>query len=195
MKIKMKKNPLHEPIKLYHVILTIIAGLLIAYIMNNIFFQFRNHGKSMLPTLNPEELIIVNAYSYWIDSPERGDLVVFLAPNNMDTYYVKRVIGLPGEAIWIKDGVVNIFNEEHPEGWLIPEDIYLDPDKQATRALINRDKEVIPEGMYYVLGDNRSNSEDSRFFGPVPKDLIKGKAWYKIWWPYKLENPFEHPLQ
>ncbi len=181
------KRFLQAELKIYHVILTVVIALFIVLLLRLSFFAYRNNGYSMLPNLNPEELLIVNRAHYLFNEPERGEIVVFYHPKDFETNYVKRVIGLPGEALQIKDGQVYVFNDSHPTGWRLPEK-YLDSDKRFTRALVNHDKVVLEADEYFVLGDNRSESEDSRFFGPVHIDIIQGKVSWKIWWPLKIQK-------
>jgi signal peptidase I len=141
----------------------------------------------MLPTLQIGDRIIVDKLSYRLHDVHRGDIVVFARPPLEDHEYadlVKRVIGLPGETISSKNGAVYINGKKLNEPWLPP-----GPDSY-TGALSGDDAHPqfdlpgpvkIPPGEYFVMGDNRTDSEDSRFFGPIPKSLIVGRAVAVIW--------------
>lgn len=118
---------------------------------------------SMLPTLKPGGYFLINKYAYRFWPPERGDVVVFKAAGNQRWHYVKRVVGLPGETIEISDGRVIVNGRPLEEPYA------------AGPAFPDRGAQVIPEETYFVMGDNRANSEDSRHVGPVPLARIEGK--------------------
>jgi signal peptidase I len=157
--------------------------LLRTYVVQSFYIP----SGSMLPTLQVGDRIIVDKLSYDLHDIHRGDIVVFARPPLEDQEYadlVKRVIGLPGETISSKDGKVYINGKQLKEPWLPP-----GPDSY-TGALAGDDPHPqfdlpgpvhIPEGDYFVMGDNRTDSEDSRFFGPIPKSLIVGRAVAVIW--------------
>ncbi len=136
----------------------------------------------MLPTLQIGDRIIVDKLSYRFHDPHRGDIVVFARPPLEDQAYadlVKRVIGLPGETISSKNGAIYINGNRLAEPWLPPgSQSYTGPlsggDSHPEFDLPGPVK--IPPGEYYVMGDNRKDSEDSRFFGPIPRSLIVGRA-------------------
>jgi len=142
---------------------------------------------SMLPTLQVGDRIIVDKLSYRFHDPQRGDIVVFARPPLEDQLYtdlVKRVVGLPGETISSNNGEVYIDGKRLDEPWLPS------GGQSYTGALAGGDAHPqfdlpgpvkIPPGEYYVMGDNRRNSEDSRFFGPISKSLIVGRAVAVVW--------------
>jgi signal peptidase I len=142
---------------------------------------------SMLPTLQIGDRIIVNKVSYRLHDPHRGDIVVFARPPLESQAYadlVKRVIGLPGETISSHNGNIYIDNKRLSEPWLPSgPDSYSGPlpggDPHPQFDLPGPVK--IPAGSYFVMGDNRMNSEDSRFFGPIPRSLIVGRAVAVVW--------------
>jgi signal peptidase I len=145
---------------------------------------------SMLPTLQIGDRIIVDKLSYRFHGPSRGDVVVFARPPLEDQAYtdlVKRVVGLPGETISSQGGAVYIDGKRLREPWLPagPQSYTgaLDGDAHPIFDLPGPVK--IPPDEYFVMGDNRKNSEDSRFFGPIPKSLIVGRAVAVVW-------PFSH---
>jgi signal peptidase I len=113
---------------------------------------------------------------------------VFRYPNDPKEFFLKRIIGLPGERIKIADGIITIYNTAHPEGKELHES-YLPTDLYT----IGEETAVIGENEYYVMGDNRSNSFDSRRFGAVNKSMIVGRAWFRGW-PFSRIETFEAPL-
>jgi signal peptidase I len=101
---------------------------------------------------------------------------VFRYPKNPREYFIKRIIGLPGEKVEISDGKLFIYNEQHPDGWELSEK-YLDPNAKLIGSKIVQ----LAEDEYYLLGDNRQESLDSRFFGPVKRKLIIGRVFFRGW--------------
>ena len=132
--------------------------------------SFVVQGTSMEPTLVNSERLLVNKMLYRFTPPGHGDIVVFRYPRAPDRDYVKRVIALPGETIEIKMGRVYV------DGALITEPYVVRMGGASFPAM------TVPENHVFVLGDNRANSDDSRSFGPVPYDLIKGRA-FIVFWP------------
>lgn len=137
---------------------------------------------SMIPTLQIGDRILVDKLSYHLHGVGRGDIVVFSKPpleqQNINDL-VKRVIGLPGETISEVGGEIYINGKRLPEPWLQP-GVKSVPGPNPVP--FNLDKPYkIPQGEYYVMGDNRSDSEDSRYFGPIPRSLIVGRAFIRIW--------------
>ncbi len=128
------------------------------------FWVMRVHGKDMEPTLHDGYLILVTRR---LDPLRRGDILSFRYPADPSQTFIKRVVGLPGEIIAIQDGKVLVNGQDLQED-------YLDP--QLNRFPHTWVGTKIPEGKYYVMGDNRDSSNDSRFWGPVPKELIQGKV-------------------
>jgi signal peptidase I len=137
---------------------------------------------SMIPTLQVGDRILVDKLSYHLHGVGRGDIVVFSKPpleqQNINDL-VKRVIGLPGETISSQNGQIYINGKLLKEPWLQP-GVKSTPGPNPVP--FNLDKPYkIPVGEYYVMGDNRSDSEDSRYFGPIPRSLIVGRAFVRIW--------------
>ena len=139
------------------------------------------NGESMVETLQDGDNLILNKISYRCHDPERFDIVVFPGPeeNGVDPWYIKRVIGLPGETVQIKDGKVYINDEE------LTEDTYGITD-YIDYAGIAEEKLVLADDEYFCLGDNRPVSQDCRydFVGPVKRDELEGKIWIRIF-PFK----------
>ena len=135
-------------------------------------------GPSMLPNFKDGQRLLVNKVVYALQEPERGDAITFHSPNISRTDYIKRIIGLPGEYIEIIEGKVYI-NKENGE--VLPLD---EPHiKEQTNKTFRGEK--IPANEYFVLGDNRANSDDSRTGWTLPRQNIIGKAWISLWPPEK----------
>ncbi|MBI4225014.1 MAG: signal peptidase I [Candidatus Sungbacteria bacterium] len=134
-------------------------------------------GASMEPTFEDSEYLIIDELSYAIRQPARGEVVVFRYPRDPKQFFIKRIIGLPGEEIDIRGGRVTIMNAEHPSGFAVDEQ-YLDPPNRPTYPEVHR-KLGIDE--YFVLGDNRDFSSDSRIWGILPKKLITGRTLLRVW--------------
>jgi signal peptidase I len=165
----------------------LMAVLLCTVVLRTYVVQsFYIPSPSMVPTLQVGDRIIVNKLSYELHSIHRGDIVVFERPPLEDQAYadlVKRVIGLPGETISSEDGHIYINGQRLAEPWLPPgPDSYTGALPSDANQQFNMPGPVkIPAGDYYVMGDNRTDSEDSRFFGPIPKSLIVGRAVAVVW--------------
>lgn len=132
-------------------------------------------GDSMEPTLHNRDFLMMERLSYYMDEPERFDIVVFHATKQKD--YIKRIIGLPGETIEYKDNQLYVNGREKRE-YFLEDDEYTN---DFTIDDIEPGQEHIPEGYYLVLGDNRNNSTDSRSIGLVPKERIMGRAFLRYW--------------
>jgi signal peptidase I len=134
-------------------------------------------GLSMYATLDDNDYLIANKIDYRLHPPQRGDIIILRPPTDNSKDFIKRVIALPGERLFIRDGHVYI------NGHLLDEP-YL---PEAWTTLNNPapwsvgDGAVIPANEYFVMGDNRNRSQDSRIFGPIGRDRIDGKAWFRIW--------------
>ncbi len=144
-------------------------------------FFFQPHqvkGASMDPNFHDNEYILTDKISYRFHTPQRGDVVIFRAPQNRELDYIKRVIGLPGEKVKVQGGEVFVNGQRLKESYL--------PANLTTNAgdfLRAGQDYQIPEDNYIVFGDNRPHSSDSRAWGPVVKEDIIGKAWLRYWPP------------
>ena len=151
---------------------SLLSALAIVLVVNLFLAQAtRVEGQSMEPNLHPSERLIIEKISYRFTPPHRGDIIVLRRPDRASVPLIKRVIGLPGETVEIKDGNVYVDGESLCESYL----------NQTT--LGNMSRLLVPEGHVFVLGDNRRASNDSRAFGVVPFDDIVGKAWLRYWPP------------
>lgn len=166
--------------ELLHV--AIISLAIIVPVRYFLIQPFYVKGASMEPNFLDHEYLIINEIGYRIGEPERGDIVVFRYPNDPRQFFIKRIIGLPGERVVISSGKITIHNAEKPDGFLLDESSYLHG------AYTQGDKDVqVGAGEYYLLGDNRPASMDSRIFGPVPSSYLIGKVWIRGWPPEKLK--------
>ncbi len=162
-------------------VFSIIIAVALALLIHNFVFQIvRVDGPSMEPTLYTDERMAVTIFSYYFNSPQRGDVVVTKYPEDKRNF-VKRVIGLPGETLKIENGKVYIDGVELDEPYI-------------NEAIFNDYGDItIAEGKYMVMGDNRNNSRDSRFInvGPLDEELIVGKAQYVVW-PFNEMRRLNH---
>jgi len=175
---------------LREVALTLVLAVVIFFGLQFTIQSFVIVGSSMYPNFQDGERLLINKVVYKLHQPERGDVIIFHPHSNLQADYIKRVIGLPGESVEIKDGVVYI----HEGGG----DVFpLDEPYIKEPAVNNFVGDKIPEGEYFVLGDNRNNSNDSRSasVGMVPKKDIIGKAWLLIWPPSKWGLVPHYPLE
>ncbi len=148
----------------------VIAVLVILFVYQPVKVE----GTSMMPALEDQERIFINKfiYRFGLGDIQRGDTVVFWYPNDPSKSYIKRVIGLPGDEIEVMDGAVSVNGKTLAEDYVPP----------AYRDSLTVPRVAVPEGHYYVLGDHRSSSNDSRHWGPVHRRHIYGKAVF-VYWP------------
>jgi signal peptidase I len=133
-------------------------------------------GLSMWATLDDNDYLIANKIDYRLHDPQRGDIIILRPPTDNSKDFIKRVIALPGERILIRAGVVYINGHRLDEPYL-PEDW-----KSYTEWPPNNPNgQVMGPNQYFVMGDNRNRSQDSRIFGPITRDRIDGRAWFRIW--------------
>lgn len=152
---------------------SILAAIVIAMLIRTFIVElYVVDGPSMRPTLLHDEKLVVNKFIYYLRAPEKGEVVIFRYPRDPSRDFIKRVIATAGDTIEIKDGRVYVNDQ------LLIEDYILE------KTYTEYPKSTIPEGTIFVMGDNRNNSEDSRFsdVGFVPLNLVKGKAVF-IFWP------------
>jgi signal peptidase I len=149
---------------------TLLLTLFIFWIVNAVTGRFRIEGHSMLPTLLEGEYVIINKLSYYLDDPDRGDIIVLHFPNDRSRDFIKRLVGLPGDQVEVSDGVVKV-------NGIALEEPYINAEPSYNGSW------QVPEGQYFVLGDNRNNSSDSHNWSFLPREDIVGKAWVIYWGP------------
>ena len=130
-------------------------------------------GSSMVPTFEDGQYLIIDEISYRFNDPKRDDIIVFRYPNDPKKFFIKRIIGLPNETVDIKGNTVTIKNKEHPDGLVL--------DQSFIENISNNNTHFeLQDGEYFVMGDNRSASSDSRYWGAVSKKLLIGKVFLRL---------------
>lgn len=162
---------------------TLVMALSIFVVVYLFFFQpHQVRGSSMFDTFVDGEYLLTNKISYRLGQPQRGDIVIFKAPVNQEYDYIKRIIALPGEQIILKNGRVYV------NGDLLDESSYLKKNYPTQGGYFLKEKQEfqLQERTYFVMGDNRGHSSDSRDWGTVPEVNIVGKAWFRYWPPTRV---------
>lgn len=170
-----------ETIKIVAISLIII--LPIRYYVVQPFFV---KGASMESNFEDGDYIFIDELSYNFNEPARGDVVIFRYPLDQKEFFIKRVIGLPGETVEIKGNKVIIYNKKDSDGFVLSES-YLD----ASQETVGTSRIKLDDNEYYVLGDNRLKSSDSRRWGPVHRSLITGRAFVRLW-PFSRATKIPH---
>jgi signal peptidase I len=159
---------------------TLASAAIYATLIVTFGFQVaRVEGQSMAPTLEDQDRLIVNKLAYQLSEPRRGDIVMLYYPSNPDQSFVKRIVAEQGDEVRIVDGQVYVNGDPLADDFIPPE--YRDQD--------NRGPLVVKQGFYYVLGDHRNNSSDSRHWGEVPRRYITGRVQLR-WWPLTTARVF-----
>lgn len=171
---------------IYSLIETILVALVLAIVLY--LFIMTPHevvGNSMHPTYKNGEFLMANKITYRISAPKRGDVIIFKFSDTQD--FIKRVIGIPGDEVMIKDGKIYI------NGSMLDESNYLSSSviTNGGEYLHEGQTITIEDGKYFVCGDNRTNSSDSRVFGPIEEEAIKGKAWI-VYFPFSEFRIVQH---
>ena len=132
-------------------------------------------GTSMYPTFNTWHYLIIDQITYRFETPQRGDVVVFRFPQNPSRFFIKRIIGMPNETVTLSGTTVTIINEEYPEGFILDEP-YLSPEYLKESEI----RTTLGDNEYFVMGDNRKASADSRYWGPLEVERIVGRALVRL---------------
>ncbi len=151
----------------------VLAVIIVVPIRLFVAQPFVVEGESMYPTFNSGDYLIVDQLTYRLQDPKRGDVVVFRYPNDEKVFYIKRIIGLPGETVHIKEGATSVTKVDGTtidldESYVVSEDATYDLDR------------TLGEDQYFVMGDNRPRSSDSRVWGPLPKRDLMGRAYLRL---------------
>ena len=170
------EHPLTEIVRF-----AIIAILIVVPIRMFIAQPFIVSGASMETTFHGGEYLIVDQLSYHLHEPKRGEVIIFRYPRDPSKFFIKRVIGEPGDTVTIEDGVVRISNEAHIDGFVLKEPYAeaMPPAPKMTETLGDRE--------YFVMGDNRDESSDSRTWGVLQEERIVGRAWMRLFPPTVLD--------
>jgi signal peptidase I len=152
---------------------TVMAILIVAPIRFFVAQPFIVKGESMDPTFADGQYLIVDELTYRTHAPERGDVIVFKYPKDPSKYFIKRIIGLPNETVKIDAGRIAIFGEKYPNGHFLEEPYLKNLSFDTVTEKLGADE-------YFAMGDNRSNSLDSRIWGPLPKENIVGRVLVRL---------------
>lgn len=170
----------------------LLAVVIIIPVRVFLFQPFFVQGSSMEPNFEDGEYLVISEFGYkqtkvgWTDTSfrlkpfkeiARQDVVVFRFPKNIEEFFIKRVIGLPGESVEIRRGQVLIFNQERPDGFVLDESAYL----SKAVAMQDMPRMELSAEQYFVMGDNRAHSYDSRSIGPIGKDKVIGRVLLRAW--------------
>ncbi|MCD6550276.1 signal peptidase I [bacterium] len=164
-----------------------IASIIVVPVRYFLFQPFVVRGQSMEPNFHNGDYLIVDELSYRLRDPQRGEIVVFRSPIDPAAYYIKRIIGLPAETVIIKGGKITIYTSQGKEIDLNELDYLPSSSKTSGNLEVSLGKD-----QYFVLGDNRSASYDSRRFGPISREDIIGRVYLRAW-PLELSARIEVP--
>ncbi len=163
----------------FPVILLVSFVLVFGFVRPVIAAPFYVGSESMVPTLRVWDRLLINKLAYDFSGPNRGDIVLFESPSGAKDPLIKRVVGLPGETIELRDGTLYVNGEPREEPYLRERR----PDGRSYGP------QKVPEDHVFVMGDNRANSFDSRFFGPVPQENLIGESLVRFWPPTRVGAP------
>ncbi|PJE76715.1 signal peptidase I [Candidatus Uhrbacteria bacterium CG10_big_fil_rev_8_21_14_0_10_48_16] len=166
--------------------IVLISSAIIIPIRYFLIQPFYVKGASMEPNFYDHEYLIIDELTYRFRDPFRGEILVFRYPRDPSQFFIKRIVGLPGETVEITGGNVIIYNVEHPNG-LVLEEEYLDDEQTNGKVRV-----TLGEDEYYVFGDNRDASLDSRSFGPIQSDDVIGRVWVRGL-PFSRMGTFDLP--
>src|ERR1700716_3293864 len=154
------------------VVLAVILYFAISFAVQAVHVE----GLSMFATLDNNDYLIANKIDYRLHAPQRGDIIILRPPSDNSKDFIKRIIALPGERILISHGIVYINGHKLDEPYLPEQWVTLDNWSPG-----GPDGTIVPPNNYFVMGDNRNRSQDSRIFGFIGRDRIDGRAWFRIW--------------
>lgn len=186
-----------EKTTLWSTVVDIIETIVVAAAIFVVVYLFllqphQVRGASMKPNFHDGEYILTDKITYRFGEPKRGDVIIFKSPTDQDVDFIKRIIGLPGEKIKINEGKVTVINDANKDGFVLAEPYEtLGPTAGGKEAPQNTEV-TVGQDEYFVLGDNRLESFDSRSWGNLPKKNIIGKAWLR-YWPINKFGFVKHP--
>ena len=158
----------------------VIAVVTVFIIRTYLVQPFLVSGASMEPNFSDGNYLLIDEITYRFREPERGEVIVFHYPLDRSLFFIKRIIGLPGETVDVNGDIVKIYNKENPDGKVLVEP-YIYIDKNAKNMLADfKLTTTLKDGEYFVMGDNRHNSSDSRFWGVLPKEDIIGRTFLRL---------------
>ena len=169
--------------------ITLISLIIILPIRYFLIQPFYVKGASMEPNFYDHEYLIIDEISYRFSEPKRGDIVVFKYPRDPRQFFIKRIIGLPGETLKIENGLVYITAGEVTN---VLSEEYLQSNTETRLPISGYSETILKNDEYFLLGDNRDQSLDSRIFGPVKRDFIIGRTWLRGW-PFNRLTLFNTP--
>ncbi len=179
--VKEKKGKSSVTSFLYFILelaVTVVLAFVVVFAVKKYVIQpFFVEGVSMESSFHDGEYLIINELSYRWNDPERADVIVFKYPLNESKFYIKRIVGLPGETVKIEEGTVEICETEETNCEVLDESAYLDEGLETNNDIVLE----LKDNEYFVLGDNRDQSSDSRFWGALEEDYIIGKVWVKAY--------------
>ena len=172
-------NPKNEQKKDYFLIeiikFTIMVLVIVIPIRTFVAQPFIVSGASMDPSFGNGQYLIVDQLSYRLEDPKRDDVIIFKFPKDTSTYYIKRIIALPGETLSMSEGKVAIYNKEYPDGFILDEPYITENHKTSDTFEIK-----LGPTEYFVMGDNRPQSSDSRSWGPLDSKYIVGRPFLRL---------------
>ena len=178
----LKKDPAGDFLYfLWDLIKTGAIVFIVAFSIRYFLVQpFIVEGSSMLPNFVDKEYLLAEKFNYFINEPRRGDVIIFRYPKNPSTNFIKRVIALPGETVEIENNKITIINDSHSNGVTLDESAYLDKNVNTFTQIKGKFTQTLGPDEYFVMGDNREHSSDSREWGVLPKSYIIGRAWLTL---------------
>lgn len=166
-------------------IVVVLALLVMVYLF--IMSPQEINGASMEPNFHNGEFILTSKVLYKFRAPQRGDVVIFKSPGNKEIDYIKRIIGLPGDTVSLRDNAFYVNDQKVEEPYLAPNTPIFGASYLAEGQSV-----VVPEGSYFLAGDNRPHSSDSREFGPIAQEDFIGTAIFR-YWPFSQMGSIPHP--
>jgi len=162
---------------LWEIFEVVLVAVIAVFIIRNFILQpFLVSGASMEPSFSSGDYLVVDEMTYDFRVPQRGEVIVFHYPDDESVYYIKRIVGLPGETLKITGGEITVFNSEHSNGFILDEN-YLPLGLKTS----GQEEVILKSNEYFVLGDNRNYSFDSRSWGNLTKKEIVGLVRLRLW--------------